>query len=198
MAKAAKTLSVAQLLVLSTAAGRPDRMVLPLPMTLRARGASQQRLLASLLKLLLVEELPTEILVLSWRQDEPGKRYALQLTVAGLAAVAELARPPDAESIVGEAAVQDVAPEPAVLLAGPDLPAANTEVPRAVGGKLGKILAAVGAEKGATVDELVALTGWQKHTARAALTRLRQRGYPLQLIKQSDRKAYCFLREVRG
>jgi DNA-binding IclR family transcriptional regulator len=61
--------------------------------------------------------------------------------------------------------------------------------PKSPSGKLATILAAIGGEKGATVDELVALTGWQKHTARAALTRLRQRGYPLQLIQQENRKA---------
>ena len=61
------------------------------------------------------------------------------------------------------------------------------------GGKLGKILVAIGAANGATVEELVTLTGWQKHTTRAALTRLRQRGYPLQLIKQADCKAYCLI-----
>lgn len=57
---ATKTLSDAQLLILTTAAQRPDRMVLPLPPSLRARGASQRTLLTSLLRRGLVEEQPTE------------------------------------------------------------------------------------------------------------------------------------------
>jgi hypothetical protein len=73
MSKPTKDLSVPQLLILTTAASRPDRMVMPLPSTLRARGASQQRLLTSVLKLALVEEVPTDTLILSWRHDEQGQ-----------------------------------------------------------------------------------------------------------------------------
>jgi hypothetical protein len=42
-------------------------------------------------------------------------------------------------------------------------------------GKLGCVLNAVAATV-ASLDKLLELTGWQPHTARAALTRLRQRG----------------------
>ncbi len=48
-------------------------------------------------------------------------------------------------------------------------------------GKLGRVLNAVAATRGASLDELVELTGWQPHTARAALTRLRQRGFAVGL-----------------
>src|SRR5689334_24152915 len=84
---ATKTLSVAQLLVLTTAAQQPDRMVLPLPAGLRAHGAVQRKLLASLLQRGLVEELPTEDQALSWRRDKQDHGYALRLTAAGLAAI---------------------------------------------------------------------------------------------------------------
>ena len=57
-------------------------------------------------------------------------------------------------------------------------------------GKLGHVLNAVGAARGASLDELVELTGWQPHTARAALTRLRQRGFAVNLRETADRKAY--------
>lgn len=36
---------------------------------------------------------------------------------------------------------------------------------------------ALSLEKGASLDQLGKSLGWQKHTVRAALTRLRQRGY---------------------
>ena len=61
------------------------------------------------------------------------------------------------------------------------------------GGKLGRVLDAVAAEDGATLAELAALTGWQPHTTRAALTRLRRRGFILVLgsaDSAGDRKAY--------
>ena len=57
-------------------------------------------------------------------------------------------------------------------------------------GKLGRVLNAVAATQGASLDELVELTGWQPHTARAALTRLRQRGFAVNLRETADRKAY--------
>ena len=57
-------------------------------------------------------------------------------------------------------------------------------------GKLGHVLNAVAATRGASLGELVGLTGWQPHTARAALTRLRQRGFAINLRETADRKAY--------
>src|SRR5690349_7585015 len=65
--------------------------------------------------------------------------------------------------------------------------AANQKHPT---GKLGRVLNAVAATQGASLDELVELTGWQPHTARAALTRLRQRGFAVDLRETADRKAY--------
>ena len=52
------------------------------------------------------------------------------------------------------------------------------------------MLEAVGAEGGATLAELAGLTGWQRHTTRAALTRLRRRGYALERLGLDGRKAY--------
>ena len=141
MAKTTKDLSVPQLLILTvTAAGRPDRMVMPLPSTLLARGASQQRLLASLLSWRwsrrcrrqaglvgashrhggpvttrrdrpapdLVDRKFTasgpnqlwvaDTLILSWRHDQQGQHYALQLTTAGLAVVTDMIEPAPAEA----------------------------------------------------------------------------------------------------
>ena len=60
----------------------------------------------------------------------------------------------------------------------------------APGGKLGAVLKAIGRKRGATLAELTAATGWQPHTTRAALTRLRQRGFPAALTEEGGRKAY--------
>jgi cell division septation protein DedD len=57
-------------------------------------------------------------------------------------------------------------------------------------GKNSQFLDAIAATGGATLVELVALTGWQAHTTRAALTRLRQRGFSVYLETDGDRKAY--------
>lgn len=42
------------------------------------------------------------------------------------------------------------------------------------------VVSLLGRQQGATLDELVAATGWLPHTTRAALTDLRRRGYSLQ------------------
>ena len=58
------------------------------------------------------------------------------------------------------------------------------------GGKLGVALKAVERKRGATLADLTEATGWQPHTARAAMTRLRQRGFPAVLLEEDGRKAY--------
>ena len=58
------------------------------------------------------------------------------------------------------------------------------------GGKLGLIIDRVAAKTGATADELVAATDWQRHSVRGALSQLRTRGSALTLDTTTDRKAY--------
>jgi hypothetical protein len=64
-------------------------------------------------------------------------------------------------------------------------------------GKLGEVLTAITAEPGATLGELVSLTGWLPHTARAALTRLRQRGFKVHLHEDEGRRAYHLTQAAR-
>ena len=68
-------------------------------------------------------------------------------------------------------------------------PAPVQPVPRP-GGKLGLIVERLSARAGATADELVEATGWQRHSVLGALSRLRSRGFAMQLNVQADRKAY--------
>ncbi len=60
------------------------------------------------------------------------------------------------------------------------------------GGKLGLILDRLEVQTGATVDELVETTGWQKHSVHGALSRLRTRGFAIRLEAREGRKAYRF------
>ena len=72
-------------------------------------------------------------------------------------------------------------------------PATSTPIPDTVirpGGKLGLILDRLEDKTGATVDELVDATGWQKHSVRGALSRLRTRGFHIGLQATEGRKAY--------
>lgn len=73
----------------------------------------------------------------------------------------------------------------------PSLPeVAATPSPQRPGGKLGILLAAVARPEGATLGDLTDASGWLPHTARAALTRLRQRGYDVRLADTGPRRAY--------
>jgi len=176
-----KALTPAQQLILLTAAQRPDHVVLPFPGSIPRRGAVPQRLIASMLAQGLVEECLATEGTDSWRQDEADQPLTLRVTVTGLAVAGGPAP-----------SLHEPPAMPPVELSPQDGDAAGVATrPRsAPTGKLGLIITAVAAEDGATLEELVALTGWQPHTTRAALTRLRQRGFPLRLNLQGSRKAY--------
>ena len=81
----------------------------------------------------------------------------------------------------------NAARKPATALAPEPVQAAPTPRP---GGKLGVIIDRLAAKAGATADELVAATGWQRHSVLGALSRLRSRGFTMQLDAHADRKAY--------
>lgn len=67
---------------------------------------------------------------------------------------------------------------------------ASTTAEKPIAGKLGLIATAVTKPKGASIDDLTTATGWQPHTVRAALSRLRQRGIDAKLTTVDERKAY--------
>lgn len=166
-------LSDAQLVILSAAAARHDSMILPLPKTLRVRGKSASNLLECLLQRGLADEIPTLDDLQSWRTDEDGQRYALRINRSGLAAIG----------------VEDSSVTPAETNSSADAGGIKQAAGRP-GGKLGQVLTAMEADAGASIDDMIKLTGWQPHTVRAALTRLRQRGLAIRLMSDDPRKAY--------
>jgi hypothetical protein len=68
-------------------------------------------------------------------------------------------------------------------------PAPVQSAPRP-GGKLGVIIERLSAKTGATTDELVEATGWQRHSVLGALSKLKARGFSMRLEEQAGRKAY--------
>ncbi len=173
-------LSDTQSVLLSTAAARPDRSILPVPETLQVKGAALQRTLKALLRRGLIAESS------AGERGESSKRVragnednhsdTLIITSAGLNAIGieqgkESDRNPTAETA------------PVVLAV------AKPHATRP-GGKMGLMLDMVSYANGATIDELATQAGWLPHTTRAALTRLRQRGYDIQLTAAGDRRAY--------
>jgi len=52
------------------------------------------------------------------------------------------------------------------------------------------VLDILGREQGASLDELVSLTGWLPHSTRAPLTGLRKKGHMITLDKSGERACY--------
>jgi hypothetical protein len=106
----------------------------------------------------------------AWRRDaESGQAFALKLTAAGLKANAILVGP------VAHTTTEKEAPKDSA--AASNAPAASA--PRN-GSKIYHVIGLLQREDGATLDEVVAATGWLPHTSRAALTGLRKRGYAIE------------------
>jgi hypothetical protein len=56
--------------------------------------------------------------------------------------------------------------------------------------KIDKVIAFLRREDGATLAEMVEITGWLPHTTRAALTGLRKKGHVLEKSKRDDATCY--------
>jgi hypothetical protein len=129
-----------------------------------------------------------------WRRDEDSDlAFALKLTAAGLKAIACGAD--EQQETAGQISSSD-AVESESMPGGIDArdagarveairESARPRIPRA-GTKISNIIDMLGQDSGATIDEIIALTGWLPHTSRAALTGLRKRGYAL-VSDRSDR-----------
>jgi len=52
------------------------------------------------------------------------------------------------------------------------------------------VLDAIERVSGATIEDLSIATGWLPHTTRAAITRLRQRGFDIRHENDGERRAY--------
>ena len=162
-------LSDTQAVILSAAAQREDRNVLPLPGSLR--GGAAAKVVGALLTRGLIAETTTDsrtradaALNRIWRNDEDGRAILLHITDAGLAAIGVEPESGDSAPTGANGAPSAEAPEDAAAEADP-VPKART--PR-TGTKQAKLIEMLRADGGATIDEIVAETGWQPHTVRGA------------------------------
>ena len=138
-------LSDAQAVILSTACAREDGAVFPV--TAGLKGGAVGNVCKSLLKQGLIEEIPAADLNTVYRHDEERGPITLRAT-------------PLAYSTLGIADEQDETPPAEKPTAAP--------VQRRKGTKQETLIEMLRAEGGATIDEIVAETGWQPHTVRGA------------------------------
>ena len=159
-------LSDTQALILSAAAQREDRNVLPLPGSLR--GGAAAKVVVALLAKGFLQEVDADVRKGEpvWRESGDGHGVTLVATDAGFAAIGietEDANPAPVGAT--DAPTEQPAPEAATETEAE--PQART--PRE-GTKQATLIAMLRAPEGATLDEIVAATGWLPHTARGAMS----------------------------
>jgi hypothetical protein len=189
-----------QLVMLSAAAQRDDRSLVPAP---KLKGAAAQKIAGKLIAAGLVKEIKAKAGAPVWRRDdEAGISYGLKLTAAGAKAIAidESAAPRhvDDQGASGEDVEQ---PNPSSQLehsaSDPSCAAANKtalrhpSAPRG-GTKLAQVVELLQQDRGATINELIGTTGWLPHTTRAALTGLRKRGFTVALDRSNKERGSIY------
>jgi len=158
-------LSDTQTIILSRAAQNDDRIALPLPDSLRG-GAAAKVVGAMIAKGFLEEaDADTRKGEPVWRETGDGHGVTLIATDAGLAAIG--IEPEDANPAPADA-TDAPTEEPA-----PDTPTGPEAAPKArtprEGTKQATLIAMLRAPDGASIEEIMAATGWQSHTVRGAM-----------------------------
>jgi Protein of unknown function (DUF3489) len=185
-----KKLNDTRLLALAAAAQRNDRCLAP---PSKLNSGALRALATKLIAAGLAREVRAKHTSPIWRTDAAtGRTYALKLTAKGEAAVAE----PETESGAkittkrsGAGARVSKRPPASSRAAsgagakGPDADNSDARSEPRANSKLALLLGLLSRDRGATIAELTRATGWLSHTTRAALTRLRQRGFGLERLK---------------
>lgn len=157
-----------QSIILSAASQRENGSLLPLPERYAGGGARVSKTLATLMTLAFAEERETSDAASIHRMDgDIG--YGLFITAPGLAAI----------GVSDEGDAGEPAPVPAVA------------APRT--SKIAAVTTLLGRAEGASLDELVAATGWLPHTMRAALTGLRKKGHSIERSSVDGKSHYRIL-----
>ena len=158
-------LSDTQLVILSTAAQREDRIALPLPESLR--GGAAAKVVGAMLAKGFLEEVDADLRKGEpvWRETGDGHGVTLVATDAGLAAIGI---EPDGANTAPAGATDAPTKEPA-----PDNPTGAETAPKTrtlrEGTKQATLIAMLRTPDGATIEEIMAATGWQSHTVRGAM-----------------------------
>ena len=180
-----------QLVILSAAAQRQDRAVLPLSKSLKIKGGAVTKTLEGLRKKGLLNEKPAGRNATAWREGEDGRRMMLVITDAGLQAIGvEVDRKTSKQSPSTKARPSQRSrraerkPSGAKPKGGTPPPAVRP------GTKQALLIDLLKRKKGATIEAIVETLGWLPHTVRAALTRLRQQGFRIERVREDGASRY--------
>lgn len=181
------TLTDTQLMLLSAASQRED-LLLTAPNTLT--GGAAKAVTTKLLAHGLVEEVAVSRDQPCWRLHENDQPVGIKITGAGLEAIG--IEPGDNQEADASAIPQKGTSRPPVTSSEePTVTSALRE--RREGTKRALVIALLSRETGASLDDLTTATGWLPHTARAALTSLRQSGYAITRTRGEDNRTIYYL-----
>jgi len=178
-------LTDAQLVVLSAACNRPDRLVLPLPKSLK--GGAGIKVVTSLIAKGLIEEAEANVTRGDpvWRKNEEGRAMTLLATVD---ADALLNSGTEAAPIGPRRATRaKTAKAKAKSRRKPKAPPkAVTVAKRRDGTKQAQLIAMLERAKGATVTEIAEAFGWQAHTVRGAIAGALKKKLGLSVVSEKS------------
>ena len=193
-----------QLMMLSAAAQRNDRYLVAAP---NLKVAAAQKIASKLIDAGLVREIKAKAGAPVWRRDDDaGLSYALRLTAAGASAIAidessesglidDDGHLRENVALARSSSEELSAPDPSS--AGKDGTAPRRSSSPRGGTKLAQVVERLQQDRGASIDELIVVTGWLPHTTRAALTGLRKRGF-VTAIDRSDKERGSIYRVERS
>ncbi len=194
-----------QLVLLSNAAQREDRMVVP-PGHLK--GLAGAKVLKPLLRSRFIEEVPAKNGYPIYRRDPEGIPIALRVTDKGLSVIGVEPQEPlqEAASKKGrkkpETQKRKPSPKPAPTsnktkpatkagASGPKNPSPKAK-PKAAGQpgpKQALLIEMLQKKSGANIDAIVKTTGWLPHTGRAMISGLRKAGFKIEVERAEGKKA---------
>jgi hypothetical protein len=165
-------LSDTQALILSAAAQRPEHIALPLPESLR--GGAAAKVVAAMIAKGLLQEVDANLRRGEpvWRETGDGHGVTLIATDMGLAVIGI-----GSDDAPTEGPVPDTPTEHAA--------APKTRIPRE-GTKQATLIAMLRASDGATIEEIMAATGWQSHTVRGAMAGALKKKLGLEVTSERD------------
>jgi hypothetical protein len=163
-----------QVMILAAAANRDDGSILPLPRTSKLDPETADGAVNDLLKKKLAAERPAVEEAAIWRESDAGQPITLAITPAGLRAIAAEPRQPSGAK----------AKEAKKAKTGTSFSSkARRHAARTSGGRKGGMAPAIRAgskqarlvellrhAKGASIAEMVKVTGWQAHSVRGAMS----------------------------
>ena len=175
-----------QLVLLSAAAQRDTKALLPVPKSLKAKGAALTRTIDKLLRHGLIEECSVNGNSPAWRRDDEDGTLGLFLTEQGLAALdgpavdsKALAKPAPAKQ-----AARDKTTESGKKPAKSRSQKQASDGKRATTSKQDKVLTLLRRKNGATLSDICAETGWQAHSARGFLSAVVRKKLGLTLLSE--------------